>query len=228
MIGLYNKIIKGLFLTKKLSFLLVYSNMPGSNLFGIRATYPIYSQKETNLMRKSTLFISAALTTFMLAVMFGVASAYQKIVQTGVPTTEAAQQTQPTDVVAGTSSPAAGTVTVDQAAALASSVIGRSDLYSAENTQLNGANAYLVTFSSGDLVYVSLDGKIMSISKLPVNYVLGKTNSSHGNSSGGNGGNNNSFSAPAPASVAPNTSPSTSPSTGGEDHSEPSHPGGDD
>lgn len=180
-------------------------------------------------MRKSTLFISAALTTFMLALMFGVASAYQKIVQTGIPT-EAAQQAQPTDVMVGTSN----TVTIDQAAALASNVIGRSDLYSAENTQLNGADAYLITFSSGDLVYVSTDGKIISISKLPVNYVLGPTTSSHGNSGGGNGGNNNSFSAPAPANVAPSTSPSTNSSTGGEDHpggedhSEPEHPDGDD
>ena len=45
-------------------------------------------------MRKSTLFISAALTTFMLAVMFGVASAYQKIVQSGASTEAAQQQTQ--------------------------------------------------------------------------------------------------------------------------------------
>lgn len=180
-------------------------------------------------MRKSTLFISAALTTFMLAVMFGVASAYQKIVQTGVPT-EAAQQAQPTDVVVGTASPVTGTVTVDQAAALASNVIGRSDLYSAESTQLNGANAYLVTFSSGDLVYVSLDGKIMSISKLPVNYVLGPTTSSHGNNGGGNGGNNNNSGASGSANVGPSTSHSTdsNPPTGGEDHPEPGHPGGDD
>ena len=44
-------------------------------------------------MRKSTLFISAALTTFMLAVMFGVASAYQNIVKSTQPMVE---QPQPT------------------------------------------------------------------------------------------------------------------------------------
>ena len=43
-------------------------------------------------MRKSTLFISAALTTFMLAVLFGVASAYQSIVKS----TEHGCATQPT------------------------------------------------------------------------------------------------------------------------------------
>ena len=129
-------------------------------------------------MRKSTMFISAVLTTFMLAIMFGVATAYQKIVQTGGSPTETVQQAQPTDVMvaepAAVTSPVITTITLEEAASLASSVIGRTDLYSSENTQLNGLDAYLVTFSSGDLVYVSLDGKILSISKLPVKYVLGQ------------------------------------------------------
>jgi uncharacterized secreted protein with C-terminal beta-propeller domain len=129
-------------------------------------------------MRKSTMFISAVLTTFMLAIMFGVATAYQKIVQTGGSPTETAQ-TQPTDVmvaepIIATSAATTTTITLEEAANLASSVIGRTDLYSSENTQLNGVDAYLVTFSSGDLVYVSLDGKILSITKLPVKYVLGQ------------------------------------------------------
>ena len=124
------------------------------------------------------MFISAVLTTFMLAIMFGVATAYQKIVQTGGSPTETAQ-TQPTDVmvaepIIATSAATTTTITLEEAANLASSVIGRTDLYSSENTQLNGVDAYLVTFSSGDLVYVSLDGKILSITKLPVKYVLGQ------------------------------------------------------
>jgi hypothetical protein len=36
-------------------------------------------------MRKSTLFIAAALTTFMLVVLFGVVSAYQNIVKSSQP-----------------------------------------------------------------------------------------------------------------------------------------------
>lgn len=168
-------------------------------------------------MRKSTMFISAVLTTFMLAVMFGVASAYQKIVQIGVtPTVSAVQQVQPTDVaVANTTGPVA-TMTLEQAAALASSVLGRTDLYTAENSTLDGVNVYLVTFSSGDLVYVSLDGKILSISKIPVQYVLGQQAAAQG---GGNGGNDSSASAPAPAAPSNNG--------GGEDHGG-EHEGGDD
>jgi hypothetical protein len=172
-------------------------------------------------MRKSTLFISAALTTFMLAVMFGVASAYQKIVQTGVPT-EAAQQTQSNNVMVGTSSTVAGAVSIEQAADLASNVIGRTDLYAAENTQLNGVDAYLVTFSSGDLVYVSLDGKIMSISKLPVNYVLSQRSSNGGG--GNNGGGNASV---APAAPAAPSAPSVQPATGGSNQGGDNGGGGD-
>ena len=171
-------------------------------------------------MRKSTMFISAALTTFMLAIMFGVASAYQKIVQTGVPT-EAAQQTQSTDVAFGTSSTVAGSVSIEQAADLASNVIGRTDLYAAENAQLDGVNAYLVTFSSGDIVYVSLDGKILSISKLPVTYIAGQSTWAGG--SGNGGGNTSSVSAPAAPSAPSATgsnedNPNNTQDHGNEDH----------
>ena len=59
-------------------------------------------------------------------------------------------------------------MTPEQASQLAAQVIGRTDLYSVETSKLNGVDAYLVTFSSGDLVYVSLTGQILSITKLPV------------------------------------------------------------
>ena len=159
-------------------------------------------------MRKSTLFISAALTTFMLAVMFGVVSAYQKTVQLGV-ATETSQQVQPADAMVGISSTVAGTVTIEQAAALASQVIGRTDLYAAEISQLDGVDAYLVTFSSGDIVYVSLDGKILSISKLPVTYIA---------SNWIGGGNNDGGNSSTVASSAPSTSDDNGGDEGGDDH----------
>lgn len=168
-------------------------------------------------MRKSTLFISAALTTFMLAVMFGVASAYQKIVQIGAATQATQQQTQQqaqpaNTMTSGTSSTVDSAMTIEQAADLASNVIGRTDLYAAENSQLNGVDAYLVTFSSGDLVYVGLDGKILSISKLPVNYVTQITSSGGGGNNGG--GNTSNVSAPSAPVVT----------GGGEDHSNEDNP----
>ena len=174
-------------------------------------------------MRKSTMFISAALTTFMLAVMFGVASAYQKIVQTGVPTEAAQQQAQPAaDIMVGTSSTVAGSVSIEQAADLASNVIGRTDLYAAENAQLDGVDAYLVTFSSGDIVYISLDGKVLSISKIPVTYIAGQSTWAGGSGNGGgnnDGGNTSSVSAPS----APSAPASTG---GGDDHGDDDHDDG--
>ena len=50
-------------------------------------------------------------------------------------------------------------ITPEEAATLASKVLDRTDLFSAEITQFDGVDAYLITFSSGDLVYVSLDGQ---------------------------------------------------------------------
>lgn len=126
-------------------------------------------------MRKSTLFISAALTTFMLVMLFGVVSAYQAMTKTNpvtVSTEVPVARQQPVSdvdnapVLAPTAQSAP--VTPEQAAQLAAQVIGRTDLYSVETSKLNGADAYLVTFSSGDLVYVSLTGQILSITKLPV------------------------------------------------------------
>ncbi len=146
-------------------------------------------------MRKSTMFVSAVLTTFMLAVMFRVASAYQKIIQAGSVPTESAQQAQPADMMIAAPDTetiaATATMTLEEAATLASSVIGRTDLYAAENTQLDGTDVYLVTFSSGDLVYVSLTGKIVSISKLPVKYVLGQPVIQSSGGGGGGGGSSN-------------------------------------
>lgn len=138
-------------------------------------------------MRKTTLFISAALTAFMLAVMFGVVTAYQNVAgSTAQP--EAAQASgvdmaqapvvelpqapaqMPTQIPAEVPAQPAN-VTPEEAAAIASKVIGRTDLYSVEMTQFEGVDAYLVTFSSRDLVYVSLQGQVLSISKLPVTIV---------------------------------------------------------
>lgn len=137
-------------------------------------------------MRKSTLFISAALTTFMLAVMFGVVSAYQNIVKSTQPMVE---QTQPTaaEMVSAPMPAQAAAITPEAAAALAAQVIDRTDLFSAEITQLNGVDVYLITFSSGDLVYVGFDGQILSISKIAVTVV----NQPVPNKNQGNNGNQN-------------------------------------
>jgi formylmethanofuran dehydrogenase subunit D len=114
--------------------------------------------------------------------------------------------------------------TIEQAATLASNVLGNSEVYSAEVTQLNGVDVYLVTFSSGDLVYVSLDGKVVSISKLPVNYVINQT-TAHSNGGGNNNSNFNSNSGNSSDTVSPSSS--STGNSGSEDHSSEDHSGGE-
>lgn len=119
-------------------------------------------------MRKSTLFISAVLTTFVLATLAGVVSAYQNVVNSAQ--VEALVQPQPVQNVAQqmatSATPEIVNLTPEEAAALASKVLGQDDLFSVEVTDLDGESVYLVTFSAGDLVYVSLDGQIRSIGKI--------------------------------------------------------------
>lgn len=141
-------------------------------------------------MRKSTMFISAVLTTFIMATLASVASAYQKMADTNlIAATQA--QSQPVAMEIATSIPAPTEVqpvnwTPEEAAALAAQVLGHDDLFSVEVGDLNGETVYLVTFSSGDLVYVSLDGQIRSIGKVEVETVV--VNS--GGGGGGGGGKN--------------------------------------
>jgi len=143
-------------------------------------------------MRKSTLFISVVLTTFMLAILYGVVSAYQSIVN---PTEVAATQPQMAEVinqqvvVPPTQVIPTQTMGIapEAAADIAGKVLGRTDMYSIEVTQFEGVDAYLVTFSSGDLVYLSLDGQVLSISKLAVTVI---TQPSSGGGGGGNRNNN--------------------------------------
>jgi len=147
-------------------------------------------------MRKSTLFVSAAVTAFMIAVLIGVVSAYENITSVAAqPTTftEVAQVVVPvpTQESTPTQEPTqpAPTISAEQAADLASKVLSKTDLYSVEFTQFESIDAFLVTFSSGDLVYVGLDGQILSISKLPVSVVT-ITNKGKNEGDGNNNQNN--------------------------------------
>lgn len=123
-------------------------------------------------MKKGPLILSIILTGVVLTLLFMLVSTYQKAVETAVPAEaaqvqELTQESQPaalsTPNLADT--PAAGNVWIYDAAAEAARVLGRKDVYITEYAQLNGADVYLVTFLSGDLVYVSLDGRVVSTSK---------------------------------------------------------------
>jgi hypothetical protein len=119
-------------------------------------------------MRKSTIFISAVLTTFALVMLYNVASAYrnnQTVTEvTAEPTATAAPeltlvpQPTPTEVI----------LTPEEAAQLATQVVGNDSLLSAESSNINGLDAYKITFTNNDIVYVGLDGHILSVQVAPV------------------------------------------------------------
>lgn len=149
-------------------------------------------------MRKSTLFISALLTVFLMAILFGVASAYQQVVKVNGKAAATPQVVSqrvqanfapvPTEIVAPL------VVTPEQATTVAVDFLGDSNVYSVEVVDYEGAATYLVTFSSGDLVYVSSTGMVVANTKIqPVVVVAsnggnnggGQANNSNGGSSGG-------------------------------------------
>ncbi len=115
-------------------------------------------------MRKSTIFISAVLTTFALVMLYRVASAYND----NRTATQAVAQ-PPTSVPASTATEAPADVAANNtlgpvdAAHLASQVVGNTDLLSAESSSFNGVPAYMITFTNNDVVYVGLDGQILSV-----------------------------------------------------------------
>ena len=121
-------------------------------------------------MRKSTIFISAVLTTFALVMLYGVVSAYQSMstlpVATPVPTNTAIETFAPDPTLEPTAGPA--NVSPEEAAQIAAKVVGNPNLLSAESSNVNGTNAYMITFTNNDIVYVGLDGQILGIQIAPV------------------------------------------------------------
>ncbi len=148
-------------------------------------------------MRKSTIFISAVLTTFALVILFRVAAAYNSN-KTATQTAAAAAPTSlPAPVAtdppaAAAPAPTSAALNPTQAAQLAAQVMGNPNLLSAETSTYNGVNAYLITFTNNDTVYVGLDGKILSVQRAPlapaVVNAAPPVQQTFGNSSGFSGG----------------------------------------
>jgi len=136
-------------------------------------------------MRKSTIFISAVLTTFALAMLYNVASAYRD--RKNVNTTHIDAQPTSTQVQAPANEPAPTRVFLSavEAAQLAAQVVGNSNLLSAESSNINGLDAYKITFTNNDVVYIRPDRQVLSVQVAPevVNVALpekhNKDNNSH-------------------------------------------------
>ena len=57
-------------------------------------------------------------------------------------------------------------ISPEQATTIAVELLGDSNVYSVEVVDYEGIPAYLVTFSAGDLVYVSSTGEVLAVTKL--------------------------------------------------------------
>ncbi len=143
-------------------------------------------------MRKNTMFISAALTAFVLAMLAGVVSAYTGISNSKLSSTSAQPMALSVAVTPVPTQPSV--VTAQDAATIASTFLKHTDLYSVELADLKGTQTYKVTFSSGDIVYVGMDGQVLSTTPPPAPVVV------YTNSGGGGGGKGRVSAAPAPAS----------------------------
>ncbi len=120
-------------------------------------------------MRKSTIFISAVLTTFALVMLYRVAAAYN---DNKAATNVAAQP--PTSLPAPTETQAPADIAANPALSpeQAAQVMGNPNLLSAETSTYNGVNAYLITFTNNDAVYVGIDGQILFVQVAPVTPVV--------------------------------------------------------
>jgi hypothetical protein len=126
------------------------------------------------LMKKSSLFVSAALTTFVLAVLAGVLTAYRSytansgIQQITNNSPVPIVQAQPVIAQIPAATATSAMVTPEQASLIAAQYLGEYDLFSVDGVTLrDGSSAYQVNFSSGAIVYVSPQGTVMAVYAAP-------------------------------------------------------------
>lgn len=149
-------------------------------------------------MRKSTLFVSAMLTVFLLATMFGVVSAYQQVVKNNNIQASLKALSQPVNAEFSAQPAPTETildiplvVTAEEATTIAVNFLGDPNVYSVEVVDYQGAPTYLVTFSSGDLVYVSSTGMVVANTKIQPVVVAAASGGNGGNGGGDQSSNNN-------------------------------------
>ncbi len=148
-------------------------------------------------MRKGVVLISAFLTAFTLAMLAGVVAAYKTTADSQaagqqISQSNAATDPSTVDPVALQAATPTQVISPQDAAALAAKFLNQKDLYSVEIVMYNGANTYKVTFSSGDILYVSLNGQVVSLTKAPTStpqvVIVQSQSYSSGRHSGGGGG----------------------------------------
>lgn len=151
-------------------------------------------------MPKKNLLISAVLTAFILVMGTGIASAYQRVnasieaVKVNA-TANAARVENVQPVVDNVSANAVvqTTLTHQDAALIAANFLGQTDLYSVENAVWEGTDAYKVVFSSGDVVYINMNGDVIG-TEAPETVVVIESASPAGSTNARSATNNSSTS----------------------------------
>jgi hypothetical protein len=131
---------------------------------------------------KFALFVSTALTAFVIVMVVGLitilkstpkpaepvsieAAAEIVLPQPADPTQpiEPTQQVVPTQPDPSPAVPQPVILSPQDAAAIAASVMGKQDFASVGITNLNGVDAYMFTFITGEIVYIGFNGQVLSI-----------------------------------------------------------------
>lgn len=125
---------------------------------------------------KFILFLSTTLTAFVVATLYGVVTTMN-----AEPTPVMAAAEVPTEaqvveeVIPEITLPVATEpvpLTPDRAAIIAADAIGKQDVYSVEyKTNESGVEGFEVVFSSNDIVFISMNSMVYSISALPTEVV---------------------------------------------------------
>ena len=115
-------------------------------------------------MRRGVTLVSVAITAFSLVILVSVVYGYRVSAEPEAPTASGAllaAERAPTAGLVSEASVRSPRVSAKQAAMVASEFLQRTDAYSVQLVEYNGVQAYKVLFTSGDVVYVSLEGQVL-------------------------------------------------------------------
>jgi uncharacterized membrane protein YgcG len=150
-------------------------------------------------MKKNTLFLSAAITTFILVI---VATLILKVKTLGLASPVAAASAapaatntlaptdtlQPTDTATLAPTATSAFISPQEAVTLASKALGNTQIYSVDTETRYGKDVYKVTFSSGHIVFVNPEGIILAIISPQSAYVAPTPDQQSSGGGGGGGG----------------------------------------
>ena len=131
-------------------------------------------------MKKNTLFLSAAITTFILVILASLllkvrlggfvapaAAGAPPVVSTLAPT----DTLEPTDAATLAATATSAFISPQEAVTIASKALGNTQVYSVDTELRFGLDVYKVTFSSGHVVFVNPQGVILAIESPQSAYV---------------------------------------------------------